>query len=137
MVGPPCPYVHIQRVNQAQIKNIPEKNSRKSQTAELEFATHQHLSIVCGIYRVFQFSSVVQSCPTLCDPMDCSTPGFPVHHQFPELAQTHVHQVVMPSNHLILCRPLLLLPSVFPSIRIFFDEAKVLKLSRSIRLSNE
>ena len=40
-----------------------------------------------------QFSSVAQLCPTLCDPMDCSTPGFPVHHQLPELAQTHVHQV--------------------------------------------
>ena len=38
-------------------------------------------------------SSVIQSCPTLCNPMDCSTPGFPVHHQLPELAQTHVHQV--------------------------------------------
>ena len=42
---------------------------------------------------VYQFSSVAQSCPTLCDPMDCSTPGFPVHHQLLELAQTHVHQV--------------------------------------------
>ena len=40
-----------------------------------------------------QFSSVAQSCPTLCDPMDYSTPGFPVHHQLLELAQTHVHQV--------------------------------------------
>ena len=40
-----------------------------------------------------QFSSVTQSCPVLCDPMDCSTPGFPVLHQLPELAQTHVHQV--------------------------------------------
>ena len=40
-----------------------------------------------------QFSSVAQSCPTLCDPIDCSMPGFPVHHQFPELTQTHVHQV--------------------------------------------
>ena len=40
-----------------------------------------------------QFSSVTQSCPTLCDPMDCSTPGFPVHHQFSELTQIHVHQV--------------------------------------------
>ena len=38
-----------------------------------------------------QFSSVAQSCPTLCDPMDCSMPGFPVHHQLPKLAQTHVH----------------------------------------------
>ena len=39
--------------------------------------------------KVFQFSSVTQSCPTLCDPMDCSTPGFPVLYQLPELAQTH------------------------------------------------
>ena len=40
-----------------------------------------------------QFSSVAQFCPTLCDPMDYSTPGFPVHHQLPELIQTHVHRV--------------------------------------------
>ena len=40
-----------------------------------------------------QFSSVTQSCPTLCDPMDCSTPGFPVHHQLPELTQIHVHYI--------------------------------------------
>ena len=40
---------------------------------------------------LFMFSSVPQLCPTLCNPMDCSTPGFPVHHQFLELAQTHVH----------------------------------------------
>ena len=40
---------------------------------------------------VYQFSSVTQLCPTLCDPMDCSTPGFPVHHQLPETTQTHVH----------------------------------------------
>ena len=42
-------------------------------------------------YIVTQFSSVTQSCPTLCHPMDCSTPGLPVHHQLPEFAQTHVH----------------------------------------------
>ena len=42
--------------------------------------------------KIFQFSSVVQSCPTLCDPMGCSTPGLPVHHQLMELAQTHVHR---------------------------------------------
>ena len=40
----------------------------------------------------FQFSSAAQLCPTLCDPMECNTPDFPVHHQLPELAQTHVHQ---------------------------------------------
>ena len=70
-----------------------------------------------------QFSSVAQSRPTLCDPMDYSMPGFPVHHQLPELAQTYVRQVVMPSNYLVLCCPLLLLPSIFPSIRIFSNES--------------
>ena len=53
--------------------------------------------------RIIQFSSVAQSCLTLCDHMDCSTPGFPVHHQPPELAQTHVHQVsdaIQPSHPL-------------------------------------
>ena len=48
--------------------------------------------VFCGKYE-HQFSSVAQSCPTLCDPMDCSMPGLPVHHQLLELAQTHVHQV--------------------------------------------
>ena len=70
-----------------------------------------------------QFSSVTQSCLTLCDPMDCSTPGFLVHHHLPQLAQTHVCRVVMPSNHLLLCCPLLLPPSIFPSIRVFSDES--------------
>ena len=55
--------------------------------------------------------------------MDCSTPGFPVNHQLPELTRIHVHRVVMPSNHLILCRHLLLLPSIFPSIRVFSNES--------------
>ena len=44
-----------------------------------------------GIDYSVQFSSVAQSCLTLCNPMDCSTPGLPVHHQFPEFTQTHVH----------------------------------------------
>ena len=44
-----------------------------------------------GVGGSVQFSSVAQLCPTLCDPMDYSTPGLPVHHQLPELAQTHVH----------------------------------------------
>ena len=50
-----------------------------------------------------QFSSVAQSCLTLCDPMNCSTPGFPVHHQLPELVQSHVHRVseaIQPSHPL-------------------------------------
>ena len=49
-------------------------------------------------------------------------PGFPVHHNLPELPQTHILRSVMPSNHLILCHPLLLLPSIFPSIRVFSNE---------------
>ena len=115
--------------------------------------------------------SATQPCPILCDSVDCSTPGFPVHYQLlefasekamaphsstfawwipwteepgglpsmgshrvghdqsdlaaAELAQTHVHGVVMPSNHLILCRPLFL-PSVFPSIRVFSNESVLL-----------
>ena len=70
----------------------------------------------------FQFSSAPQSFLTLCNPIDCNTPGFPVLHQLLELGQTHIHWSVMPSTHLILCRPLLLLPSVFPSIRVFSNE---------------
>ena len=66
-----------------------------------------------------QFSSVAQSCPTLCDPMNCSMPGFPVHHQLLEPTQPMSIELVMPSSHLILCRPLFLLPSIFPSIRSF------------------
>ena len=69
-----------------------------------------------------QFSSVTQSCPTLCDPMDCSMPGLPIHHQILDLAQTHVHQVGMPSNNPILCHTLLL-PSIIPSIRVFSNES--------------
>ena len=69
-----------------------------------------------------QFSSVTQLGLTLCDPMDCRTPGLPVHHQLPELIQTHVHQVSDTIQPSILCRSLLLLPSIFPSISIFSSE---------------
>ena len=55
--------------------------------------------------------------------MDCSTPGFPVHHKLPEFIQTHIIESVTPSNHLILCCPILLPPSVFPSIRVFSNES--------------
>ena len=66
--------------------------------------------------------SVTKLCLTLCNPMDCSTPGFHVLHSLLEFTQTHVHESVMPSNHLILCRLLLPVPSVFPSIRVFNNE---------------
>ena len=104
--------------------------------------------------KTTQLSSVAQSCPTLCDPMNRSTWGLPAHHQVPESTQharppcpspsPGVHaarkaslpitksrnppkpmsiEPVMPPNHLTLCRPLLLLPSIFPSIRVFSNES--------------
>ena len=66
---------------------------------------------ICSV----QFRSVAQSCPTLCDPMSRSTPGLPVHHQLLECTQTMSIESVMLSNHLVLCHPLLLLPSSFPT----------------------
>ena len=63
------------------------------------------------------------SCPALCDFMDCSSPGFPVHHQLRSSLKLMSIESVMPPNHLILCRPLLLLPSVFPRIRERFCES--------------
>ena len=88
--------------------------------------------------------SVAQSCPTLCDTMDCSMPGFPVLPHLPELAQTHVHWVgdaIQPSYPL---SPLLLPPSVFPSVRVFSNElalyirwSKYWSFSFNIRASNE
>ena len=76
--------------------------------------------------------------------MDCSTPGLPVHHQLPELTQTLSIEAMMPSKHLILRHPLLLLPSIFPSIRVFFSVSvlcirwpKYRSFSFSISPSNE
>ena len=88
--------------------------------------------------------SVAKLCPTLCDPMDCSMPGLPVHHQLRSLLKVTSTESVMPSNHFILCRPLPLLPSIFPSIRIFSNESvlhiswpKYWSFSFSISPSNE
>ena len=71
------------------------------------------------------YCSVAKLCPTLYDPIDCSMPVFPILHRLLEFAQIHSIELVMPSNHLILCHPLLLLPSVFPSIRVFSNESAV------------
>ena len=90
--------------------------------------------------------SVTKSCPTLCNPVDCSKPGFPVLHCLPEFAQTHVQLRwwCYLTNHLILCHPLLVLPSIFPSIRVFSNESalrirwpKYRSFSFSISTSNE
>ena len=91
-----------------------------------------------------QFCSVTESCLIPCDPMSCSTPGLPVHHQLPEFTQTHIHRVgddIQPSHPL---SSLLLLPSIFPSIRVFFQwvssshrVGKVLSFSFNISPPNE
>ena len=87
--------------------------------------------------------SVAQSCPILCDPMDYSTRGLPVHHQLQEYIQLISIESVMTSNNLILCCPLLLLLSIFPSIRIFSESVLCIKWPKlwsfnfSISPSNE
>ena len=70
-----------------------------------------------------QFSSVTQSFLTLCNPMNRSKPGLLIHHKLPESTQPISTESVMPSNHLLLCHPLLSLPSIFPSIRVFSNES--------------
>ena len=73
--------------------------------------------------RKLAISSVAQSCLTLCDPMNCSTPGLPVHHQLRSSLRLTSIESVMPSSHLILCHPLLLLPPIPPSIRVCSNES--------------
>ena len=82
--------------------------SMGSQRVRHDWATNlQHLH--------FQLSSVAQSCPTLCDPTNRSTPGLPVHHQLLEFTQTHVIESAMPASHLILCRPISSCPQSLPA----------------------
>ena len=81
------------------------------------FSVHLKLSHHC--YSAIQISSVAHSCPTLCDPMDRSTPGLPAITNSQSLLKLTSIESVMPSNQLILCHPLLLLASIFPSIRVF------------------
>ena len=91
-----------------------------------------------------QFSSVAQSCLTVCDPMDCSLPGSLSITNSWSLFKLMSIESVMPSNHLALCHPLLLSPSIFPSIRVFSNETvlrimspKHWSFSSSISPSNE
>ena len=96
------------------------KTTKKSQFLEWTSIKKTLNKILANFNSV---SSAAQSCPALCDPMDWSMPGFPVHHQLLELAQTHVHPVgdaIQPSH---LCHPVLLLLSILPSIRVFSNES--------------
>ena len=102
------------------------------------------LTDIAMLVSVVLVSSVAQLCPTLCDPMNLSAPGLPVHHQLPEFTQTHIHRVgdaIQPSH--LLSSPLLL-PSIPPSIRVFSTESTLLmrwpkywSFSFSISPSNE
>ena len=97
---------------------------------------------MCSV-SLLQFSSV-QSRPTLCDPMNRSTPGLPVHHQLPSSLRLTSIESLMPSSHLMLCHPLFLLPPIPPSIRVFSNVStlhmkwpKYWSFSFSISLSSE
>ena len=102
-----------------------EKHRNNFINRQLEFTT-VWIKFECSEY-IFclknQFSSVAQSRPTLCDPMDCSMPGFCVLNNFRSLLKLMSIEAVMPSNYLILCRPLFLLPSILPSIQVFSKES--------------
>ena len=84
------------------------------------------MGVILNIFESFeirpisQFSWSVMS--HFCNSVDCSMPGFPIHHQLLELTQTHIHKVHDAIQPIILCCPLLLLPSIFPSIRVFSSE---------------
>ena len=104
-----------------------------------QYGTHKYFVHVFS-FSILPRGSLQSLSPKLWDPMDCSTPGFPVHHQLKLISI----KLVMPSSHLILCCPLLLLPSIFPSIRVFFKESvlhirwpKYWSFSFSISPSNE
>ena len=115
------------------------ENAPSHQDATVNSARNTDLG-VCQITTFYAFKkisdqirSVAQSCPTLCDPMNRSTPGLPVHHQLPEFTQTH--QVSDATSHVILCRLLLLLPPIPSSIRVFSNESTLHISGQSIGVS--
>ena len=104
-------------------QTIQSKNSkRQEQTVhkrENIYGKETHEKKFNIINHSVQFSSVAQSCPTLCDPMNRSTPGLPVHHQLPEFTQTHIHRVgdaIQPSHPLSSPSPLVPNPSQHQSL---------------------
>ena len=108
--------------SEEELNSLLMKVKEESEKVGLKLNIQKTKIMESGPISSVQFSSVTQACLTLWDPMNHSSPGLPVHHQLPEFTQTHVHWVgdaIQPSHPL---RPLLLLPSVFPSIRIFSSE---------------
>ena len=99
------------------------------------FAPNKILRTVYNKMFSVEFSSVTQSCPTLCSDMDCSMPGFLSITNSWGLLKLMSIESVMPSNHLILCHSLLLLPSIFPSIRVFSSESVLQISGQSTRVS--
>ena len=115
----------------------PWGDKESDMTEQLSLHLHFHMS-VC------MYMSVTQSFPTFHDPMDCRALGFPVLHHLGSLLKLMSFESVMPRNHLVLCLPLLHLPSIFPSIKVFSNELplhirwpKYWSFSFSISLSNE
>ena len=101
-------------------------NWKSSEWSKLEQCEQQGKWSTTGLFSSVQFSSAAQSCLTLCDPMDCSTPGLPVHHQLPELTQTHVHWVgdaIQPLdcnyNYIYLCICIYVCAKSLSRVRLF------------------
>ena len=99
-------------------QNLAMKQQSSLARLSLEFSMKK----ACELFSLVQLISVTQSCPTLCNPMNHSTPGLPIHHQLPESIQTHVHWIsdTIQQSHL-LSSPLL--ASMFPRIRVFSNES--------------
>ena len=110
---------------------IPSRSIHVAANGKTLFSLWLNITPVCAyIFVHIKFSSVAQLSPTLCDPMDCSMSGLPVHLTWNLLKLMSIESV-MPSSHLILCHPLLLLPSIFPSIRVFSNEsAPLIKVAK-------
>ena len=103
--------------------NMFYKKKQLSQNKEMECIQYDWFLKITYKICFYLLSSVAQSCPTICDPMNDSTPGLPVHHQLPEFTQTHLHRVgdaIQPSHPQC---PLFLLPPIPPGIRVFSNES--------------
>ena len=129
-----------------EMKGIKETPEQVKQHQRVQEAVQHQSEIRPGVQTIcnIQFSSVTQSCPTLCNPMNRSTPGLSVHHNSWSSLKLMSIESVTPSSHLILWRPLLLLPPIPPSIRVFFNEStlrirwpKYWSFSFSMSLSKE